>query len=96
MHDLAKWTIICRDVLEGVLLLMGIEDTSWNSMKGFLGKRSVKEDIISYDAARISPATRAKVEKLLATKGQSFEEKVSVAAADTTSAYQEPPQISSH
>lgn len=26
-----------RDVLEGVLLLMGREDTSWNGMKQFLG-----------------------------------------------------------
>lgn len=41
-----------RDVLEGVLLLMGQEDTSWAAMKSFLGKRSVKEDIINYDARR--------------------------------------------
>lgn len=41
-----------RDVLEGVLLLMGQEDTSWANMKAFLGKRSVKEDIINYDAHR--------------------------------------------
>ena len=46
----ARWG--CRDVLEGVLLLMGQEDTSWAAMKAFLGKRSVKEDIINYDARR--------------------------------------------
>lgn len=34
-----------RDILEGVLRLMGIQDTSWNSMKIFLSKRGVKEDI---------------------------------------------------
>jgi hypothetical protein len=28
------------------------EDTSWVAMKAFLGKRSVKEDIINYDAHR--------------------------------------------
>lgn len=43
---------VIRDVLEGVLLLMGQEDTSWAAMKAFLGKRSVKEDIINYDAHR--------------------------------------------
>ena len=31
-----------RDVLEGVLRLMGQADTSWNSMKKFLGNRGVK------------------------------------------------------
>lgn len=34
-----------RDILEGVLRLMGIHDTSWNNMKTFLAKRGVKEDI---------------------------------------------------
>jgi hypothetical protein len=29
------------------------EDTSWVAMKTFLGKRSVKEDILSFDAHRI-------------------------------------------
>ena len=34
-----------RDVLEGVLKLMGRADTSWNSMKKFLGNRGVKVKI---------------------------------------------------
>lgn len=38
---------IIRDILEGVLRLMGIQDTSWNSMKTFLAKRGAKEDIRS-------------------------------------------------
>jgi len=36
---------VIRDILEGVLRLMGIHDTSWNSMKSFLAKRGVKEEI---------------------------------------------------
>lgn len=36
---------IIRDILEGVLRLMGIQDTSWNSMKTFLSKRGIKEEI---------------------------------------------------
>ena len=39
-----------RDILEGVLQLMGIFDTSWVSMRSFLAKRGVKEEIISFDA----------------------------------------------
>lgn len=64
-----------RDILEGVLRLMGIRDTSWNSMKTFLAKRGVKEDIRSLDPARISPENCVSVEKLLKAKSESFEEK---------------------
>ena len=34
-----------RDILEGVLRLMGILDTSWTSMKTFLAKRGIKDEI---------------------------------------------------
>ncbi|MEW5298927.1 MAG: hypothetical protein WDW36_001997 [Sanguina aurantia] len=74
-----------RDVLEGVLLILGQDDTSWNNMKKFLGGRGVKDDIINYDAHNITPTIRAKVDKLLESKGRSFEPaviaRVSVAAA---------------
>ncbi|KAG2426397.1 hypothetical protein HYH02_014824 [Chlamydomonas schloesseri] len=74
-----------RDVLEGVLMVLGQQDTSWNNMKTFLGKGSVKEDIINYDAHKITPEIRARCAKLLAAKGNSFEDavirRVSVAAA---------------
>ncbi|XP_055916348.1 cytoplasmic dynein 2 heavy chain 1 [Eupeodes corollae] len=62
-----------RDILEGVLRLMGIRDTSWNSMKTFLAKRGVKEDIRSLDPGRINPENCEAVEKLLASKADSFE-----------------------
>lgn len=64
-----------RDILEGVLRLMGIRDTSWNSMKTFLAKRGVKEDIRSLDPAHINPDHCAAVEKLLEAKAESFEMK---------------------
>jgi dynein heavy chain 2, cytosolic len=54
-----------RDVLEGVLQLMGQEDTSWNSMKRFLGHKAVKDDIVSFDAHRITPEIRVKVRMCL-------------------------------
>lgn len=66
---------IIRDILEGVLRLMGIRDTSWNNMKSFLAKRGVKEDIRSLDPVCISPENCQSVEKLLATKCDSFDQK---------------------
>ncbi|KAJ3658130.1 hypothetical protein Zmor_009888 [Zophobas morio] len=76
---------VIRDILEGVLRLMGIQDTSWNSMKTFLAKRGVKEEIRSFDASRITSENRQAVERLMGTKGDSFDPKAakraSVAAA---------------
>ncbi|XP_066245842.1 cytoplasmic dynein 2 heavy chain 1 [Euwallacea similis] len=76
---------IIRDILEGVLKLMGTQDTSWNSMKTFLAKRGVKEDIRSFDASRIQTENRQAVEKLMLAKKDSFDQKfakrASVAAA---------------
>lgn len=66
---------IIRDILEGVLRLMGTKDTSWNSMKSFLAKRGVKEDIRALDPARITMENCSAVERLLASKPESFEVK---------------------
>ncbi|KAG1684369.1 Cytoplasmic dynein 2 heavy chain 1 [Nymphon striatum] len=49
---------IIRDILEGVLRLMGIFDTSWVSMKSFLARRGIKEEICNFDARRITPEIR--------------------------------------
>ncbi|CAK4090165.1 unnamed protein product [Aphanomyces euteiches] len=74
-----------HDVLSAVLMLLGIQDTSWNSMKKFLGNRGVKEDIQNYDSRRITPEISKAVTKLLKAKASSFEHeniyRVSVAAA---------------
>jgi dynein heavy chain 2 len=73
------------DVLSAVLLMLGVDDTSWQSMKGFLGRRGVIQDILSYDAHRMSGEMRAEVAKVLRVKGDSFKHEViyraSVAAA---------------
>jgi dynein heavy chain 2, cytosolic len=39
-------------------MLMGIFDTSFTSMKAFLAKREVKEEIINFDVHRITPDAR--------------------------------------
>lgn len=65
-----------RDVLQGVLSIMGIFDTSWNSMKSFLGKRGVIDSILNFDAHNIVPQARQEVKKLLKQKEQSFQHDV--------------------
>ena len=66
---------VIRDILEGVLRLMGVNDTSWISMKSFLARRGVKEEIINFDARKISPDMSRKVEELMKMRPNSFDEK---------------------
>ncbi|XP_053400577.1 cytoplasmic dynein 2 heavy chain 1-like [Mercenaria mercenaria] len=66
---------VIRDILEGVLRLMGIYDTSWVSMKSFLAKRGVKEEIQTFDARGINPKIREDVEVLLKKNKDSFDSK---------------------
>ncbi|XP_013392185.1 cytoplasmic dynein 2 heavy chain 1, partial [Lingula anatina] len=66
---------VIRDILEGVLKLMGINDMSWNSMKSFLAKRGVKEEIQQFDARKITPDYRKLVEELLDKRKESFDPK---------------------
>lgn len=78
-----------RDILEGVLRLMGIRDTSWNSMKSFLAKRGIKEDIRSLNPSLISPENCTEVERLIEMKSESFDyrnaKRASAAAAPLAS-----------
>jgi dynein heavy chain 2 len=74
-----------HDVLSAVLMLLGINDTSWLSMKKFLGNRGVKDEILGFDAHRITTDIRRSTSKLLKEKASSFDHaniyRVSVAAA---------------
>lgn len=74
-----------RDVLEGVLALLGVNDVSWQSMRNFLGERGVKERILAFDVKNVTPAIRSSVSRLLQQKATSFKPEVihraSVAAA---------------
>ncbi|CAF3536266.1 unnamed protein product [Rotaria sordida] len=63
---------VIKDILEGVLKLMGVLDTSWTSMKGFLGKRGVKEEIMNFDPRNVTAENRESVEQLLRKKADSF------------------------
>ena len=64
---------VIRDILEGVLKIMGVMDTTWGSMRSFLARRGVKEEIKNFDSRAITPEIRENVEELLRTKKQSFE-----------------------
>ncbi|KAI5098641.1 cytoplasmic dynein 2 heavy chain 1, partial [Silurus meridionalis] len=66
---------VIRDILEGVLRLMGIFDTSWVSMKSFLAKRGVREDIVTFDVRNITHEIRESVEELLHRNRASFDPK---------------------
>ncbi len=73
------------DVLAAVLILLGVQDLSWLSMKKFLSGRGVKDDILNYDARRIDGDIRKNVAKLIKKRSSSFEQatiqRASVAAA---------------
>lgn len=64
-----------RDILQAVLLFMGILDTSWEAMRKFLAKSGVKEDIINFDARRITPEMAKRVNSLVKAKASSFDPK---------------------
>ena len=65
-----------RDILQAVLLFMGILDTSWEAMRKFLSSSGVKEQIIGFDARRITKDVHKKVSALVANKQTSFDPKV--------------------
>lgn len=62
-----------RDILEGVMFLMGNKDSSWAGIKSFLGRRGIKEEILNFNPRTIMPENRQDVEKLLKKNGNSFE-----------------------
>ncbi|CAF1020652.1 unnamed protein product, partial [Adineta ricciae] len=72
---------VIKDILEGVLKLMGVLDTSWTSMKAFLGKRGVKEDIMNFDPRNVTGENRESVEQLLRKKADSFSQESAAKAS---------------
>lgn len=65
--------VAIRDILEGVLRLMGTFDTSWGSMRSFLARRGIKEEIQGFDARRITPDLRESVKEILDKNKASFD-----------------------
>ena len=72
---------VIRDILEGVLRIMGIFDTSWGNMRSFLARREVKEDIQGFDARKITPEVRNNVQEHLEKTKNSFEPQVAKRAS---------------
>jgi dynein heavy chain 2 len=42
------------DVLQGVLVMMGQQDFSWNAMRRFLGQSGVVQSILHFDANQVT------------------------------------------
>eukprot|EP01105_Mastigella_eilhardi_P023120 TRINITY_DN578_c0_g1_i21.p1 TRINITY_DN578_c0_g1~~TRINITY_DN578_c0_g1_i21.p1 ORF type:complete len:3400 (+),score=883.23 TRINITY_DN578_c0_g1_i21:3362-13561(+) len=61
------------DIMEGVVLLMGGADTSWNAIRVFLGKPTVLSEISSFDPGNITAERRALVEKHRNERAHSFD-----------------------
>ena len=76
---------VIRDILEGMLRLMNVQDTSWNNMKSFLSRRGIKDDICHFNVRSISIKVRSAVEEFIESKKHSFDpavaKRASVAAA---------------
>uniref|UniRef100_A0A1I7SEA2 Cytoplasmic dynein 2 heavy chain 1 n=1 Tax=Bursaphelenchus xylophilus TaxID=6326 RepID=A0A1I7SEA2_BURXY len=70
-----------RDILQAVLLFMGILDNSWDSMRRFLAKNGVKDEIINFDARNVTSDVRKRVQKVVSEKRNSFDEKVAKRAS---------------
>lgn len=64
------------DVLAAVLMMLGVQDLSWLSMKKFLSNRGVKEEILNFDTKKMSLELRKNVAKLIKKKSSSFEDAV--------------------
>jgi dynein heavy chain 2 len=43
-----------HDILSAVLKIFGNQDTSWNSMKKFIGTKGIIEAIINFDSRTLS------------------------------------------
>ena len=72
------------DVLSCVLMLMGIYNATWSSMKTFLGQSGVIKQIVGFDARQITPKMRKDLTKIMAEKASSFEpEKIKRASVAT-------------
>lgn len=62
-----------HDVLNAVLRLFGNQDTSWNSMKRFLGTKGFIEQVLNYNAKDIKPEIQLELSSFMAKKNASFE-----------------------
>ncbi|KAH3759573.1 cytoplasmic dynein 2 heavy chain 1 [Pelomyxa schiedti] len=63
------------DIMEGVVLLLGGKEISWNAFKVFLGQPEVLNKIVNFDPANVKLDNRLAVERILEERKSSFESK---------------------
>lgn len=61
------------DVMQGVLLMLGEDDSTWAGIKKILAQDGFTKRVITFDVNKMSKETISKVNKLLVQKAQSFE-----------------------
>lgn len=62
-----------RDVLQGVILLLGERDTSWQAIRRFLAQPSVREKILNFDPHNATQKSIEEVQKTLQQRPMSFD-----------------------
>jgi len=63
-----------QDVIIGVLILCGVEDTSWARCKRFISDRQVKKQLLEFDPRNVTKDARKKCKQWLIEKLDSFDE----------------------
>eukprot|EP00497_Spongosphaera_streptacantha_P005895 TRINITY_DN878_c0_g1_i1.p1 TRINITY_DN878_c0_g1~~TRINITY_DN878_c0_g1_i1.p1 ORF type:complete len:207 (+),score=44.71 TRINITY_DN878_c0_g1_i1:255-875(+) len=63
-----------ENVITGVLILVGMKDTSWRSAKLFMNDPKVKKKLLEFDPKNVSPPARRRATKWLEDHAESFEE----------------------
>jgi dynein heavy chain 2 len=72
LRTMAVPPVVIRDILEGVLRLLGVQDTTWDAMRRFLAERTVTQRIMQFDVRTITTDTFRKVVQLLEKNSASF------------------------
>jgi len=62
-----------QDVITGVLILCGVQDTSWASCKRFICDRQVKTQLLEFDPRTVTMEARTKCKQWLIEKLDSFD-----------------------
>ncbi|KAL9646808.1 hypothetical protein ABK040_013670 [Willaertia magna] len=77
IRSLPQPPVTIRFIMQGVLLLMGLKDSSWKGAQNFLGRTGVKEQIISFNTENVDKKTLEEVKKFLSGEAsEAFKDEV--------------------
>ena len=62
-----------KDILDVLMILLGVADTSWTSVKSYLTRSSLRDELASYDFdKRLNRSLLSRVESEIRSRGESF------------------------